>query len=159
VLNYTLGFEASQSPQSSLIGDVNQRGDATMQKPLELTFREVPHTQKIEDLINEKVQKLESVCDNIISCRVVVECPHRHHQNGNPYQIRIDLMVPLSHEIVVKKETTQHGKHDHLTTLIRDSFEAARRQLLEHMRIMRNEVKTHSDPKEELASVNPEEEI
>lgn len=130
-----------------------------MQKPLELTFREVPHTQKIEDLVNEKVRKLETVCGNIISCRVAVERPHRHHNNGNPYQIRIDLMVPPNHEIVVKKETTQNGKHDHLTTLIRDSFEAARRQLLEHMRILRNEVKNHSALKEELASAGMEEEI
>jgi len=129
-----------------------------MQKPLELTFREVPHTQKIEDLINEKVRKLETICDSIISCRVVVERPHRHHNNGNSYQLRIDLMAPQNHEIVVKKETTQNGKHDHLTTLIRDSFEVVRRQLLEHMRILRNEVKTHPD-QEEFASAAMEEEI
>ena len=44
-----------------------------MQKPLEVTFRGVPKIDTIEDLIAEKVAKLEKVCDYITSCQVAVE--------------------------------------------------------------------------------------
>ncbi len=49
-----------------------------MQIPLEISFRDVQKTEEIERLIREKVEKLEQICDYMISCRVVVEMTQQH---------------------------------------------------------------------------------
>lgn len=117
-----------------------------MQVPLEITFRGLDKVNetKLEQVIREKVLKLEKVCDHIISCRVAVEQNHKHHNTGNPYRIRIDLNVPPGHEIVVNKEyqfddATLYGD-------LRDAFEAARRSLRRLIERQRNDVKSHSRP-------------
>ncbi len=73
-----------------------------MKIPLELSFRGLDKTPDIEDLIEEKVQKLTQFCDHLSSCRVAVESPQEHQQSGNPFRVRIDVRVPPGHEIVDK---------------------------------------------------------
>jgi ribosome-associated translation inhibitor RaiA len=46
-----------------------------MEIPLQITFRNMPPSQAIEDNIREKASKLESFYDRIMSCRVIVEAP------------------------------------------------------------------------------------
>ena len=65
-----------------------------MEIPLQITFRNMPPSQGIEDNIREKASKLESFYDRIMSCRVIVEAPHRHHRKGKAYEVRIDVTVP-----------------------------------------------------------------
>ena len=65
-----------------------------MEIPLQITFRNMPRSQAIENNIREKASKLESFYDRIMSCRVIVEAPHRHHRKGKTYEVRIDLTVP-----------------------------------------------------------------
>ena len=50
-----------------------------MKIPLKITFRNMEPSKAIEDNIREKAAKLDSLCDRIMSCRVTVEAPHRHH--------------------------------------------------------------------------------
>ncbi len=75
-----------------------------------------------------------------MSCRVVVNVPHRHRREGNDYQLRIDLKVP-GREIVVNREPGQQGDNRDVDIAIRDAFDEARRQLEEHARILRRDVK------------------
>jgi cold shock CspA family protein/ribosome-associated translation inhibitor RaiA len=114
-----------------------------MQVPLELSFRDVPKTKETEKLITEKVDKLEQVCDNLISCRVVVEKPQKHQRSGNPYRVRIDVTVPPGHEMVVTKEPGQSRMNAPLSAVIRDAFEAMLRQLKELTERQRREIKVH----------------
>ena len=44
-----------------------------MQQPLEITFRDIPHSDAIEQHIRDKVTKLQQYSNDIISCHVVVE--------------------------------------------------------------------------------------
>ncbi len=119
-----------------------------MQIPLELTFRNVQKTDSIEQLIREKVLKLEQVCNYLISCRVAIEKPQEHQRIGNPYRVRIDISVPPGHEIIVKRESSKGDMHDQLPAIIRDAFSAARRQLQERQR---REVKVH--PKQSVEAL------
>ena len=73
-----------------------------MEIPLQITFRNMPPSEAIEDNIREKLSKLESFYDRIMSCRVIVEAPHRHHRKGNVYEVRIDLTVPGG-ELVINR--------------------------------------------------------
>ena len=99
-----------------------------MKVPLEITFRNVPRSQAVEERIRTKAAKLDRFYDRITGCRVVVEAPHNRHQKGNTYHVRIDLSVP-GHEIVVNREPERNPDHQDLWVAIRDAFNAAQRQL------------------------------
>lgn len=108
-----------------------------MQIPIQITLRNVDHSDELEKHIREKAKKLESFFEHIISCRVVVEMPHNHKHQGKVFNIRIDIGVP-GHEIVVNRD-----HHEDVYVALRDAFDAARRQLEDYVHRMRGETKTH----------------
>lgn len=110
-----------------------------MRVPLEITARKVTLTPELEELIREKAKKLNTFHDGIISCKVVVEIPHRSQRKGSAYLVRIELMVPGT-EVVVKKEPDKD-----LYAAIVNSFDAAERQLKSQTRKQRGEVKRHEE--------------
>ena len=72
-----------------------------MKSLLKITFRDMPSSKAIEDNIHEKANKLDSLYDDIMSCRVIVEAPHRHHHKGKAYVVRIDMTVPGGELVVI----------------------------------------------------------
>jgi ribosomal subunit interface protein len=115
-----------------------------MKLPLQITFRNTDRSEALDAHIQKKADKLDQICDDIISCRVMVEARHRHHHKGNLYHARIDLTVP-EREIVVSRDPQDNRAHEDAYVAIRDAFEAARRQLEAHMRKRRGEVKHHEE--------------
>ena len=111
-----------------------------MQSPLKLTIHGVDHSEALEARIRAKVEKLEEFFDHITSCRVAVEMPHRHSQQGKQFSVRIDIGVP-GNEIVV---TRDHAEDVYVA--LRDAFDAAIRQLKDYVRKLRGEIKKH-EPK------------
>jgi cold shock CspA family protein/ribosome-associated translation inhibitor RaiA len=122
-----------------------------MQIPLEISYRDVPKTEAVDNLIREKAKKLEQVCDHITGCRIAVERPHNNVKIGNEYRVRLDITVPPGHEIVVSKEPGKNDMHDSLTTVIRDAFDAASKQLQKISAIQRRETKSH--PEQEVGAI------
>jgi cold shock CspA family protein/ribosome-associated translation inhibitor RaiA len=114
-----------------------------MQKPLEITFRGVPKMDSIEELISEKVAKLEKVCNYITSCHIAVEKPQLYQKTGNPFKVRIDIRIPHNHEIVIRRECTEGDMHDSLQMVLRDAFKAARIAVEDLVQKQRHEVKPH----------------
>ncbi len=137
-----------------------------MEIPVKITFRNMPPSRAIEANIREKVDKLDSLYDGIMSCRVIVEAPHRHHHKGKAYQVRIDMTVPgdeivvnrapkrlevarsihpeeLESELAESHEPSKHGAHEDAYVAIRDAFNAAGRKLQDHARRKRGKVKVH----------------
>jgi len=113
-----------------------------MQLPIQITFRGIPPSAAIESTIRDKAAKLDVLYDRIMGCRVVVEAPHRHHHQGKLYHIRIDLTLPGG-ELVVNRDPAQHHASEDAYVAIRDAFDAAARQLENHARRRRADVKTH----------------
>lgn len=113
-----------------------------MKLPLQITFHNMPHDDAIESAIRAHGEWLDQYYDRIMSCRVVVDCPHRHHKEGNFYNVRIDLKVPGA-ELVVKREPTEHTDYRDLDITIRDAFDEVRRQLEDHARQLRGQLKAH----------------
>ncbi len=143
--------------------------------PVQVTFRNMPHSEEIEEMIQAEAAHLEQYYGGIIGCRVMVEVPHRHHLKGAHYHIRIDLTVP-GDEIVIKREprlyalqqdTAMEGNHKsteveterkHLEVAIREAFDTARRKLEDYARLQRGDVKTHvGNPTGIVTQVFPEE--
>lgn len=108
-----------------------------MKLPLQITSRNVSLSEAAAEIIKEKAAKLETFYDSIMACRVLVDAPHRHKHQGVSYNVRLDITVPGG-EIVVKREPNED-----LYVAIRDSFDAARRQLQSFVRRQRGEVKVH----------------
>ncbi len=114
-----------------------------MKIPLSITYRHIPPSPAIESVVRERADKLERFSDNIIRCDVAIEAPHRRHQQGNLFQVRINLSVP-GQDIVVKQAPDAHPAYEDAYVAIRDAFDAARRQLEDYERKRRGEVKRHS---------------
>lgn len=137
-----------------------------MEIPLKITFRDMAPSPAIEANIREKAAKLDSLYDRIMSCRVIVEAPHRHHHKGKTYEVRIDLTVPGG-ELVINRapkrlaaaklirreepekdfaelhEPSKHAAHEDVYVAIRDAFNAAGRKLQDHARRQSGKVKVH----------------
>ena len=110
-----------------------------MQIPIQITAKNLEMTDAIHDAVMKRAEKLEQFADRITSCRVVVECPHRHHHKGVLYNVHIDLTVP-GKELVV----THEPKED-LYVAIKSAFDAARRQLQEYSDKRQGHVKNHAN--------------
>jgi cold shock CspA family protein/ribosome-associated translation inhibitor RaiA len=102
----------------------------------------MPPSEAIETNIREKAVKLDSFYDRIMSCRVVVEAPHRHHRKGKLYHVRVDMTMPGG-ELVINREPSKRAAHKDVYVAIRDAFDAARRQLQDFARRQRGTLKVH----------------
>ena len=116
-----------------------------MKVPLEISFRKVDRTAAIVQLIEEKVAKLEQVCDYLISCHVVIDQKQQHQQSGNPYEVRIDMHVPPGHMLTLRRKSGEGDMHASLEQVLRDAFGAARRKLKALVEKQRGKIKVHGD--------------
>lgn len=104
-----------------------------MQVPLQITFRHMAPSPALEARIRERAEELEQFFDRITSCRVVVEPGQRRHQQGNLYEVHIDLTVP-GREIAVGRDSGANHAHEDAHVAVRDAFDSARRLLEDHAR-------------------------
>ena len=104
-----------------------------MKVPLQISSRRVSLSEAAVEAIRRKASKLESFCNDIISCRVMVEAPHKRRHQGMAYNVRLDLNVPGGEFVVT------HEPAEDIYVAIRDAFDAARRQLLGFSRRRRPE--------------------
>ncbi len=116
-----------------------------MQIPVQVTFRNMDPSEALEANVRGKAEKLERYFDRVVSCRVVVESPHRRHHKGKLYNVRIDIGVP-GKEIVVNHSGPKNHAHEDVYVAVRDAFKSAARRLEDHARKMRGEVKSHEVP-------------
>ncbi len=113
--------------------------------PLQITFRGMDPSGAVETKVRQKAEKLERFSDHLMSCRIVIEAPHRHHHKGKLYHVRIDLGV-VGGELVVAHEGPLDHAHEDVYVAIRDAFNATVRRLEDYERKRRGKVKTHEVP-------------
>jgi ribosomal subunit interface protein len=115
-----------------------------MTMPVQVTFRDIPHSDAVAEHVNRRAAKLETFHDRITKCHVVVEAPHRHHKHGKRYHVRIDMHVP-GKELVVSKNPDD-TKED-LHAAIDDAFGDAERVLEDHSKELKlGQRGTHQKP-------------
>jgi len=115
-----------------------------MKLPLQITYRTRSDSPTVDALIRSRAERLERYCDSIVSCRVVVDAPHRRHlTGGNHYLVRIDLKVP-GDEIAINRDTPEHRSYTDIRVAIREAFDQARRLLKDFVHRQRGFVKTHA---------------
>lgn len=116
-----------------------------MKVPLQLVFRNMRGSEFIRRSVVEKVKWLETFSSQIMSCRVSIEKPHKHHRKGNLYHVRIDLRLP-GDQILMSRTPDQHHVFQDVYVCIHDAFDRARREIEEYERKRRREVKQLSSP-------------
>ena len=70
---------------------------------LQITTRDVPHSEALESHVRQKAEKLETFYPHIMGCRVVIEIPHKHKHQGRMFNVRLDITVP-GNELVVNRD-------------------------------------------------------
>lgn len=114
-----------------------------MTVPVTITFRSMDSSAAVEAAIERGVARLVGSHDRIERCEVVIDLPHRHGRQGNIFHVEIHLAVP--HRLIaVSADPDLNHAHEDVYVAIGDAFRAARRQLQDHIRIQRGEVKIHA---------------
>lgn len=138
----------------------------------QITFRNMESDARTEALILAEIEKLERYFPRLMSCRVAVEAPVRKAVH---YKVRVDLGVP-GQELVVKRspslhetlagaETTKKTKAAEIQRArralggaIKEAFVEMRRQLEDHVRVLRGDVKAHGPaPEARVIRIFPQE--
>lgn len=78
----------------------------------------------VEHAIHHGVETLAHVSNAITHCAVTLDLPHRHHQRGRKFHVRIELAVPGRRIAVSRERGTAQ-------VALADAFRVARRQLLD----------------------------
>ena len=84
-----------------------------MQIPVKITYRRLPPSDFVEDLVRQSAARLGRRFPRIVDCNVVVEAPRRP---GRELKVRVGITVP-GDEVVADGET------------VRGAFRAIRREL------------------------------
>lgn len=108
-----------------------------MPNQLQITLHGVTRSEALEEQIRRRAARLERVHGAITSCRVVVEHPHQHRHQGGHFVVRLHIGVPGG-EIVVN-----HDRSEDVYIAVRDAFDAARRQLEDHVQRRDGGAKAH----------------
>ena len=131
-----------------------------MTTPLTVTFPRTKASPWLEAEIEKRFERLKVLFADIVSCRVVVDIPHRHHQRGNRFSIRIELGVP-GEDLAITRDSNLHGVAKDLDeaaltkrfdveatrrdvrVVLTDAFDAAKTRLKHYAQVRRREVERH----------------
>ena len=71
-----------------------------VQVPVQLTFRGMAPSEALATHVRLRLEKLERICDAIVSCHVVVQLAGHHHRHGDRFHISISIRLP-GHDLLV----------------------------------------------------------
>src|SRR5215472_15712733 len=115
---------ARRLPQSAAD---QQMGTLAMAK-LEISYRNMAASETVEGLVRQRFAQLEKLHGRLTSCRVVIE---QGPEEGKTFHVHVDMVAP-GRAIVVRRDPKR--VHSDAPAAIREAFDAARRQLGEHVR-------------------------
>ncbi|MFJ5487862.1 HPF/RaiA family ribosome-associated protein [Hansschlegelia beijingensis] len=115
-----------------------------MDVPLEIAFKNLQTSEALEQLIRDRVARLEQSHPRLMSCRVVVETPYRSAAGGKqPLGITIEVTLPGTGSIVASDSQERRDSKGDETAFVTRAFKRLERQLEDETQIRRGEVKTH----------------
>jgi ribosome-associated translation inhibitor RaiA len=99
-----------------------------MQKPLQLSFKNVEGSDAMRSIVQDRVSRLDRVFPNLIGCRVVIEVPHRPARGGAvPLGISVEVEIPGKPMLVVKDTEERRHAQDH-AVMVNGSFDVVERK-------------------------------
>ena len=104
------------------------KAKAKVSLPVSVVFRNMENSPTVRSAALGHMAKLGRKYGRIVSCRVTVEAPHRHHRKGRLFEANVELTLP-GHEITTKGAGKNKHTHEDVNVALRDAFAAAARQL------------------------------
>jgi ribosome-associated translation inhibitor RaiA len=102
-----------------------------MKQAPQIQFIGMEPSDALASAARDKAAKLDLFCPEIMACHVVIELLHKHHQQGRPFAVRLDLTLP-GRELAVSRVENEHAY-----VALRDAFDNMKRQVDATMRQMR----------------------
>lgn len=117
-----------------------------MQKPLQITFKDLDHSDTLEAMVRERAERLERFHPSIIGCRVVVETPHRSAEGASPpLALTVEVEVAGRPRIVAKASIDRQDAKVGQAAVVGRAFEAAQRQLQDTLEVQKADIKQHDN--------------
>ena len=110
-----------------------------MQKPLNLTYKEIEKSAAVSAYVRTRFQKLEKFSDKIIHCHVVIERVQKHQQNPIIHNVKIHLSIP-HYDL-----TSDQNNDENLYKAIQKAFLKIQRQLQDSTQLLEGYKKHHED--------------
>jgi ribosome-associated translation inhibitor RaiA len=104
-----------------------------MKAPLDVRFHNLPASPMIEAAVRDNFRKLEGLAPELVSCRVTIDSPQHHPEQGKLFAVNIGLRF-AGGEVVASRRPSGQRAHEDAYVAVRDAFDAARRQLEDRMR-------------------------
>jgi cold shock CspA family protein len=105
----------------------------TMMEPLQITYRRLVPSNRIETCIRERLDALQNLYDGIVSCEVLIEADSLSDPEHAGIHIHLDIGLP-GKALREDRELTQGGTPVHIVPELRNAFAAMERQLRQHLR-------------------------
>lgn len=101
-----------------------------MQRPLQVSYKNLPSSPALDRLIRERVAALDRLHPRIVGCRVVVEVPHRGAESAKvPIGVTVEVEVPNRGLVVGKDVEQRHEAKQDRAAPLNAAFDAVERQL------------------------------
>ena len=97
-------------------------------KGLEISFRDIEHSDAIEFNIRQKAEKLTSTYDDITGIRAVVALPHNHSYKGRIAHISLEVGLP-GETVAITHDHHDNAEHENMYVALRDAFDKANRKI------------------------------
>lgn len=116
-----------------------------MHTPLQIAFKDLDSSEFMENLIRDRAQRMERLHSHIVSCRVVVQVPHRGSESGKPaIGVTVEVEVPGKKTLLVgKDEQNRHEVKNDQYAMVSRAFDAVERQLRSEADVKRGDIKHH----------------
>ncbi len=113
-----------------------------MQVPLQITFRDIEHSDAIEQHLRDETEKLNQFFSHdIISCHITIEQSQKRQHQGKLYNLHVTVNVPHREQpIVVNKK-----ENENLYLAIRESYDVLRDQIKSFSDQMHGLSKNHAE--------------
>lgn len=99
-----------------------------MRNPVDIVLRGIPRSDELEQCIEEEARKLDLICDQVLTCRVVAQALSRPKQQSVQLAVGLTITLPGT-EVAVNRE---HAAD--IRAAVREAFKAAGLQLEDHAR-------------------------
>ena len=97
---------------------------------LQISFHGMESSAALEARIRDRFAQIERRCPEVTGCRISVEKESRHHVKGNLFRVGLLLHRP-GRDVVVSRGGPKDQGHEDVYIALRDTFDAAERQLAE----------------------------
>lgn len=108
-----------------------------------IVYRGFGPSEALHARIVEELNELAHLSDRIVSCRVVLELPHRHKRHGKHFLVKVELFVP-GKVLTIDRDPPAHDNFEDAYAALHETFGKARRVLLDYTRVRRGHTKHHA---------------